>query len=83
MVYVEHARVKGGQIVLDEPLPIAEDTEVTVRVEPVIQQADKDDTPFEQLPFFGMWADREDMADSVTSVRGEREKWHQRSLRTG
>ena len=30
------------------------------------------------LPFFGMWADREDMADSAKWVRKEREKWSSR-----
>ncbi|MCZ6681353.1 MAG: type II toxin-antitoxin system Phd/YefM family antitoxin [Candidatus Poribacteria bacterium] len=32
----------------------------------------------ENLPFFGMWADRDDMRDSTAWVRKEREKWHQR-----
>lgn len=31
-----------------------------------------------KLPFFGMWADREDMADSGQWVRKEREKWSSR-----
>ena len=33
------------------------------------------------LPFFGMWADREDMADSTAWVRKERERWSERSAR--
>lgn len=33
---------------------------------------------FENLPFFGMWADRDEMNDSVDWVRREREKWQQR-----
>jgi prevent-host-death family protein len=32
----------------------------------------------ENLPFFGMWADRDDMRNSTTWVRKGREKWHQR-----
>ncbi|MBI2843112.1 MAG: DUF2281 domain-containing protein [Armatimonadetes bacterium] len=30
------------------------------------------------LPFFGMWADREDMTDSAAWVRKERERWDER-----
>ena len=33
------------------------------------------------LPFFGMWADREDMTDSVAWVRKDREQWRQRATR--
>jgi hypothetical protein len=33
---------------------------------------------FENLPFFGMWADRDEMSDSVAWVRKERDKWQQR-----
>jgi hypothetical protein len=35
---------------------------------------------FEQLPFFGMWADRDEMSDSVAWIRRERENRQQ--LRT-
>jgi hypothetical protein len=31
------------------------------------------------LPFFGMWKDRTDMADSSKWVREKREQWHTRS----
>ncbi len=30
------------------------------------------------LPFFGMWADREDMADSAAWVHKERQEWNNR-----
>ena len=39
------------------------------------------DEEFKQLPFFGMHADREDMADSVAWVRREREQWNKRLTR--
>ena len=39
------------------------------------------DEEFKQLPFFGMYADREDMADSVAWVRQEREQWNTRLTR--
>ncbi len=37
---------------------------------------------FARLPFFGMWADREDIRDSTAWVRERRGQWHQRSSRT-
>jgi prevent-host-death family protein len=42
---------------------------------------DKTETELENLPFFGMWAHRNDMRDSTAWVRKEREKWHQRVTR--
>ncbi len=36
------------------------------------------DDGFADLPFFGMWADREDMKDSAAWVREERASWNQR-----
>ncbi len=33
------------------------------------------------LPFFGMWADREDMQDSVAWVRRQRSGWNHRHKR--
>ncbi len=78
-------QVKGGTIVFPEPLTLPEGTEVVASIEPVTE-ARKLPTPeeveeFMSLPFFGMWADREDMKDSVAWVRKEREKWQQRSQR--
>ena len=35
------------------------------------------------LPFFGMWVDRADMADSSKWVRQKREQWHNRSYTAG
>jgi hypothetical protein len=36
---------------------------------------------FASLPFFGMWADREEMQDGAAWVRQEREQWQQRAAR--
>ena len=51
----------------------------------ILQQRQQAEPPpdeeFEQLPFFGMHADREDMEDSVAWVRRERERWHERLTR--
>jgi hypothetical protein len=38
-------------------------------------------TPISEDPAIGMWADREDMADSVAWVRREREQWNKRLTR--
>ena len=52
----------------DEPLDLPAGTEGFVRIEPVedktMSAANGDE--FENLPFFGMWADREDMIDGVS-----------------
>lgn len=42
---------------------------------------DEEEKGLENLPFLGMWADREDMRNSTAWVRKEREKWHQRLAR--
>lgn len=76
----ERGKIQSGGIVFDEPIDLPEGTEVVVRIEPVEDKSlvatNGDD--FENLPFFGMWADRDDMGDGVAWVRREREKWQQR-----
>lgn len=76
----ERGKILSGSIVLDEPIDLPEGTEVIVHVEPVTHRARSasNDNEFERLPFFGMWADRDEMSDSVAWVRREREKWQQR-----
>lgn len=84
MGLIERGKVQGGGIVFSEPLALPEGTEVVVHIEPV--EANGQDIPvsggenFADLPFFGMWADREDMRDSAAWVRKEREKWHHRTM---
>ena len=85
---VEEGKISNGRIVLSKPLSLPEGTEVRVQIEPVdpaivsdddSQDKDSDESEdFANLPCFGMWADREDMRDSVEWLRKEREKWQQR-----
>jgi hypothetical protein len=82
MTWFEHGRVKDGAIVLPRPLPLPEGTEVTVRIEavaagkPAMAAGETTSTPF-----FGMWSDRQDLADSAAWIRKERAQWPQRSSR--
>lgn len=75
----ERGKVKDGGIVFSEPLTLPEGTEVVVRIEPVEagpQSAGPSSADFATMPFFGMWADRQEMSDSAAWVRGEREQWN-------
>ena len=76
----ERGKIHSGSIVLDEPINLPEGTEVIVHVEPVTHEgvSASNGDEFEQLPFFGMWADRDEMSDSLAWLRREREKWQQR-----
>ena len=81
MVLLERGKVKSGAIVFSEPLMLPEGTEVLVQIEPVeagAQSVGPASADFFALPFFGMWADREEMSDSSSWVRREREQWQQR-----
>ena len=89
---IEEGKVINGRVVLSKPLSLPEGTEVRVQIEPVDPAAVSDDDgqdkgsneseDFANQPFFGMWADREDMRDSVEWVRKQREKWKERITRT-
>jgi len=84
MSLIERGKVQGGGIVFSEPLALPEGTEVIVHIEPVTaKQTTTCDSgkDFATLPFFGMWADREDMSDSPEWVRRNREQWQQRVAR--
>ncbi len=84
MSWLEHGRIQGGAIVLPKPLPLPEGTEVSIRIEAIHGGKTPPAPPqgeFASLPFFGMWADRDDMADSTHWVQQEREQWQQRTHR--
>lgn len=84
---IEEGKISNGRIVLSKPLSLPEGTEVRIQIEPVgaavndDENQDKDSNEsedFANLSCFGMWADREDMRDSIAWLRKEREKWQER-----
>lgn len=84
---IEEGKVNNGHIILSKPLSLPEGTEVRVQIELIKShdtqsKAAKAREEFASLPCFGMWADREDMRDSVAWVREQREKWMERVTRT-
>ena len=91
-VIIEEGKISNGHIVLSKPLSLPEGTEVRIQIELADKAAVSDDEnqnkdsneseDFANLPCFGMWADREDMRDSVAWVRKQREKWKERLTRT-
>lgn len=85
MGFTKHGKVQGRTIVFAGPLPLPEGTPVVVHIEQVAEDRPTKGAgsaeSFTALPFFGMWADREDMGDSVAWVRRERERWHERATR--
>lgn len=86
-IIIEQGEVNKGGIVLSKPLMLPEGIKVRIQIEPIYTDDDSQTTiseeneDFAELPFFGMWADREDMHDSVAWVRRQREKWIERSTR--
>jgi hypothetical protein len=87
MAIVTRGSVRNGAIVPHEPLTLPDGTEVVVSIEPAEARFDADAdrrlAEFDGLGFHGMWADREDMADSVAWVRKVQEQWQQRLSRQG
>lgn len=79
MTWQERGRIQGGAIVLARPLPLPEGTEVSVRVEAADRPVAAATEDFASLPFFGMWSERSDLADSTAWVRQERQRWQQRA----
>ena len=90
---IEEGKVSNGHIVLSNPLSLPEGTEVRVQIKLIDAEktVDTNETQntetceheeFVNLPFFGMWADRADMQDSVTWVQKQREKWIERGTPT-
>ncbi len=87
VLIVEQGKVSNGGIVLSKPLLLPEGTEVRIQIEPIDANASTSaatdgSEDFASLPCFGMWADREEMHDSVAWLKKERQKWQQRHTRT-
>lgn len=86
MVVIHHAKVEDGQLVLPEALDLPDGAEVVVTVELAADASASGATgrvtDLRSLPAFGMWANREDMQDSVAWVRRQREAWSDRLNRS-
>ena len=89
---IEEGKVNNGGIVLSKPLLLPEGIKVRIQIEAIdtdshVQGDDSQNTvpdeseAFTSLPCFGMWADREDMRDSIAWLHKERKKWQQRFAR--
>ncbi len=70
-------RVRNGVIELAEPVDVPDGTEVLVTV-PEVNPGPAPELPLAMHPAIGMWADREDMADSAAWVEQQRAKWRER-----
>lgn len=85
MEITQRGKVQNGTLVLAEPLTLPEGAEVVVRIETLdaddAATGSLDGADLTNLPFIGMWADRDDMNDSAAWVRRERDDWHRRALR--
>ncbi len=86
MEIVENGTIVNGAISLDHPLPLADGCHVVVRVATAALTKEGEVPPavsedLSSHPFFGLWADREDIKDSGEYVRQERVKWQQRATR--
>lgn len=77
------AHFDGKTIVPNEPLELPKDQELEVEIRVITGSRRKRRSKhpigrITSLPFFGMWADREDMKDGAAWVRKERERWNER-----
>ncbi len=85
MKIIVRGKIQNGTMVIEEPLALPDGTDVIASIEPIEAgyglPAQERVPRFETLAFHGMWADREDMADSVAWVRGVREQWRRPSNR--
>jgi hypothetical protein len=84
MTWTKQGTIRGGAIVLADSLPLPEGAEVIIRIEaqPAPLAPSAAGGNFEDLPFFGMWADRSDLCDSTDWVRRQRAQWQQRMHRS-
>jgi hypothetical protein len=75
------ARYDGKVLVPDEPLDLAKDQEVLIEVQALAPQ-EKHGTAgeFARSEIIGMWADREEMRDSVAWVNEQRRRMERREI---
>jgi hypothetical protein len=83
MVIPERAKIKDGAIVFGRPLALPDGKDVDVSIQ--IAGAPADIEPLDSaekvedlasLPFFGMWRDRDAIADSAEWVNRQRDYWN-------
>lgn len=77
------AHYDGKTLVPNEPLELPQDQELQIDIRVPSgcirkRGARRSRRGITSMPFFGMWADREDMKDSISWVRKERERWNER-----
>lgn len=73
-VIIEQGEINNGNIVLSKPISLPKGTKVRIQIELIDTndesiKTDEKHVEFRKMPFIGMWADREDMQDSVAWVR--------------
>ena len=85
MVLVREGRIEEGRLVVADEIGLPDGTAVCVAIEVLDQPTGGADggahAARDELPGFGMWADREDMPDSVTWVNRQRDAWRERLYR--
>ena len=84
MVVIREGRIEHGSVVLPVAVDLPDGTAVRVMIEvmPVDGERSADESvDFSTAPFFGSWADRDDLADSAAWVSRQRDAWQQRTTR--
>ena len=74
------ARYDGKVLVPDQPLDLAKDQEVLIEVQILPPQRKGTAEEFARSEIIGMWADREEMRDSVVWVNEHRRKIDRREI---
>jgi hypothetical protein len=85
MVVVREGRIEGGRLIVADTIALPDGTPVRVEIEVLDEQAQSSnhEIPADEdlLPGFGMWANRQDMQDSVDWANQQRDAWRERLLR--
>lgn len=70
---IEHVALSDLPASWRSRLPVASDARLTVRIEEEPHALPPDTSSASDIPFFGIWRDREDLADVATYARQLRE----------